>query len=68
MTGRQQIPYVIEEDLPGVWSASAFIKPGVGLFERGSTPKAAVEELREALAEFFWEFDMIRVQTLDPTP
>ena len=49
MTRVVHIPYGVEQDEDGVWCASAQIRPGVGAVGDGSTPEAAVADLRAAL-------------------
>jgi predicted RNase H-like HicB family nuclease len=43
------VPYAVEQDEDGVWCASAQLRPGVGAVGDGSTPEAAIADLREAL-------------------
>jgi hypothetical protein len=43
------VPYDLEQDEDGVWCAHAQLRPGVGAHGEGSTPEAAIEDLREAL-------------------
>ena len=43
------MPYDLEQDEDGVWCAHAQLRPGVGAHGEGSTPEAAIEDLREAL-------------------
>ena len=43
------VPYVVEQDEDGVWSASAQLRPGVGAVGDGPTAEAAVIDLRDAL-------------------
>ena len=43
------MPYAVEQDEDGVWCASAQLRPGVGAVGDGSTPEAAIADLREAL-------------------
>ncbi|WP_433796994.1 hypothetical protein [Actinoplanes sp. CA-252034] len=67
MAGIRRISYVLEQESPGVWCASAFIRPGVGLMEDGPTPEAAVEELRESLTFVVGEVELTRVAKLGDT-
>jgi hypothetical protein len=43
------VPYVVEQDEDGVWSASAQLRPGVGAVGDGPTQEAAIADLRTAL-------------------
>ncbi len=43
------VPYAVEQDEDGVWCASVRLRPGVGAVGGGSTPEAAIADLREAL-------------------
>lgn len=49
------IPYAIEQDEDGVWCASAQLRPGVGAVGDGTTPEAAIADLREGLAALIEE-------------
>lgn len=49
MTRVVHVPYAVEQDEDGVWCASAQLRPGVGAVGDGSTPEAAIADLREAL-------------------
>lgn len=49
MSRTLHVPYVLEQDEDGIWCASAQFRPGVGAVGDGSTPEAAIEDLREAL-------------------
>jgi predicted RNase H-like HicB family nuclease len=43
------IPYTLDQDEDGMWSASAQLRPGVGAVGDGETPEAALDDLREAV-------------------
>jgi predicted RNase H-like HicB family nuclease len=43
------VPYTVEQDEDGVWCAAAQLRPGVGAVGDGTTPEAAIADLREAL-------------------
>lgn len=49
VTREIHVPYAVEQDEDGIWCASAQIRPGVGAVGDGSTPEAAIADLREAL-------------------
>ncbi|HEY1674989.1 MAG TPA: hypothetical protein VGG50_19915 [Streptosporangiaceae bacterium] len=50
------MPYTIEQDEDGVWCAHAQLRPGVGANGEGSSPEAAIADLREALLGLIEEF------------
>jgi len=49
------VPYTVEQDETGWWSAHASL-PGGGANGEGQTPEEAVADLREALDGWFAEF------------
>ena len=49
MTRVVHVPYTVEQDEDGVWCAAAQLRPGVGAVGDGTTPEAAIADLREAL-------------------
>ncbi len=67
MTGIRRVSYVLEQEAPEVWCASAFIRPGVGVMEDGATPAAALEELRETLTHLLGAVELTRESTLSAT-
>ena len=50
------MPYTVEQDEDGVWCAHAQLRPGVGANGEGSSPEAAIADLREALLGLIEEF------------
>ena len=56
MTRALHVPYTVEQDEDGVWSAHAQLRPGVGANGEGDTPGAAITDLREALLGLVAEF------------
>jgi predicted RNase H-like HicB family nuclease len=50
------VPYEIEQDEDGIWSAHAQLRPGIGAHGAGDTPDAAVADLRVALSGLIEEF------------
>lgn len=50
------VPYAVEQDEDGVWSAHAQLRPGVGAHGEGDSAEAAVADLREALEGLIAEF------------
>ena len=59
------VPYTVEQDEDGAWCASAQLRPGVGAVGDGSTPEAAVADLRKGLAALFTEVGPPDELTLD---
>ena len=59
------VPYTLEQDEDGVWSASALIRPGAGAVGDGSTPEDAVTDLREALVALIAEIGPPEELTLE---
>lgn len=49
MSRTVQVPYVVEQDEDGRWSASATLRAGVAAFGEGDTREAATAELRSGL-------------------
>ena len=64
MTQAVHVPYTVEQDEDGVWRAHAQLRPGVGAHGEGSTPEAAVADLREALEGLIAEFGVPRELTI----
>ncbi len=50
------VPYTVEQDEDGAWSAHAQLRPGVGAHGEGGDAEAAVADLREALEGLIAEF------------
>lgn len=44
------VPYTIEQDEDGGWSAHAQLRPGVSAHGEGDTPDSALADLRAAFA------------------
>jgi predicted RNase H-like HicB family nuclease len=49
------IPYTVEQDEDGVWSAHAWLGSSGGANGNGNTPEEAVADLREAVQMVFEE-------------
>jgi predicted RNase H-like HicB family nuclease len=43
------VPYVVEQDETGAWTASAQLRPGVAAFGEGATQEEAIADLRSGL-------------------
>jgi len=43
------VPYTVEQDEDGGWSASAHLRPGVAAFGEGETQEEAIADLRSGL-------------------
>ena len=56
MTRVVHLPYTVEQDEDGVWSAHAQLRPGVGANGDGPTREAAIADLRGALTALMREF------------
>jgi len=56
MTRSVHVPYTVEQDEDGVWSAHAQLRPGVGANGEGESAQAAIADLREALTGLIAEF------------
>jgi hypothetical protein len=56
MTRAVHLPYTVEQDEDGVWSAHAQLRPGVGAHGEGGSREAAIADLREALIGLIAEF------------
>ena len=50
------VPYTVEQDEDGVWSAHAQLRPGVGAHGEGESREAAIADPREALIGLIAEF------------
>jgi predicted RNase H-like HicB family nuclease len=56
MTRAVHLPYTVEQDEDGVWSAHAQLRPGVGANGDGPTREAAIADLRGALTALMRDF------------
>lgn len=43
------VPFVVEQDEDGAWCASVLLRPGVGVFDDGTTPEEAIADLHAGL-------------------
>ncbi|MFF0342220.1 type II toxin-antitoxin system HicB family antitoxin [Kribbella sp. NPDC004875] len=51
MRHQLHVPYVVEQDDDGIWTAEAALTPDSFLHANGRTREAALEDLREAILE-----------------
>ncbi|WP_017556764.1 hypothetical protein [Nocardiopsis baichengensis] len=59
------VSYTVEQDEDDMWCAHAVLRSGVGAVGEGTTPEAAVEDLREAVTGLIEEFGPPQELTLE---